>query len=264
MSAIDIHTHAFPDDLAGRAIADLERKSPWKAVGKGTIKSLLKSMDAADIDVSAVCTIATKVGQVEGILKWCRSIQSDRIDPLPSVHPDDPEPGKWLHRIADEGFVGIKLHPMYQSFAFDEPRMDPVYAAAAECELVVVAHCGRDIGFPADDDRASPQRVRRVIDRFPNLTLICTHLGGWRSWDLSEQYLIGQKVFLETSFSLDELGPQRSADIIRRHGPRRVLFGTDWPWQDQAEQVERIEGLGLGEHETNGILWSNAAGLLGY
>jgi predicted TIM-barrel fold metal-dependent hydrolase len=264
MSTIDIHTHAFPDGLAGRAISKLEAECPWKAVGKGTVKSLLKSMDAADVDVSVVCAIATKVGQAEGILRWCREIQSDRIDPLPSVHPDEPDVGTCLRRIAEEGFVGIKLHPMYQSFAIDEPRMDPLYSAASEAGLFIQFHCGLDIAFPPQDDRASPIRTRNVIDRFPDLKTVCTHMGGWRAWDLVEKHLIGRNVLLETSFSAEELGPQRMTDMIRRHGPGRVMFGTDWPWQRQDHARARIEQLGLDEKELRGILWSNAAKLMGY
>ena len=263
MSAIDVHVHAFPDDLGPRAIAKLEAQCPWRSVARGTIGELIESMDAADIDVSVVCTIATRPDQTKGIFNWCRKIRSDRIEPLPSVHPQTPKASRWIERIAKAGFAGIKLHPMYQDFAVDDPQMDEIYTAAADCGLLVTAHCGHDIAFPIDE-RAAPQRIRRVIDRFGKLKLICTHMGGWRHWDAAEKYVIGADVYLETSFSMRELGRERTVELIRRHGADRVMFGTDWPWDSQADEIQRIRSLHLSDTDTRAILYANAAKLLRY
>jgi len=265
MSIIDVHAHAFPDKLASRAIAQLESECPWKAVGDGTVAGLLASMDAADIDIACICTIATKPDQVDSIFEWCKQIRNDRIEPMPSVHPDTPKAGKWVRKIAKAKFAGIKLHPMYQAFAADEPRLDPIYAAAAEAGLLVEVHCGRDIAFPPDDDRAAPARFRRVIERHPELKLLCTHMGGWRMWDEVERELLGADVFFETSFSLGDRGAdgERIANMIRRHGVERVMFGTDWPWAGHAEQLEQIKAL-LRKSEMRQVLSTNAARILGY
>ena len=175
-----MHAHAFPDDLAPRALAKLKDLCPWKPVGDGTVEGLLRSMDAANVDISVVCTIATKRDQASGILKWCEQIRSDRIEPFPSIHPDTPKPAKWIRKIAKSKFAGIKLHPMYQDFALDEQRLDPIYEHACEHGLTVTLHCGQDIAFPPTDDRASPQRLRRVIDKYPELRLIHAAIStGW-------------------------------------------------------------------------------------
>ena len=49
MGVIDIHAHAFPDKLAQRAMPALETEANWEAVLDGRLKSLLKSMDKADV-----------------------------------------------------------------------------------------------------------------------------------------------------------------------------------------------------------------------
>ena len=262
MGFIDFHTHAFPDDVARRAIPALEAEANWKAVAGGTVKELLASMDAADVEVSVVCTIATKPGQHQGILKWCKKIASDRITPLPSVHPMDEHPGALIDQVAAAGFHGIKMHPMYQSFAADEARLDEIYAACSLHGLLVVMHCGRDIAYPPEDDRASPARFRRVIDRFGDLRLICTHMGGWRAWDDVNKHLLGTPVYLETSFSLADLGPQRGAEMVRRHGASRVLLGSDWPWNAQSKAIGEVRAMLLTDQEKNQILWANAGRLL--
>ena len=263
MSVIDIHVHAWPDDMARRAITQLEAIAEWQAVGKGTVAGLLKSMDGGDVDVSIVCSIATKPAQVKNIFDWSRKIRSERIEPFPSVHPDTPDAAGWLARFADEGFCGIKLHPMYQDFTVDDERMDALYAAAAEADMVVEMHCGHDIGFP-NDERANPERIARVIDRHPALRLVATHMGGWTSWDDVERHLLGKNVFMETSFTLKWLGPQRLMEFIGRHGADKVLFGTDWPWANQKEEIAGTKALGLEEGELRKVLCSNAGRLLGF
>lgn len=262
MAVIDIHTHAFPDELAPRAIASLEAECPWRAVAPGTVDALLRSMDESGVETAVLCTIATKPDQPKKILAWCDKIRSRRIVPLPSVHADTPDAAGWVKRFAEAGYVGIKLHPMYQSTAADDPRLDAVYGAAAEAGLFVECHCGLDIAYPPDDDRAAPRRYRAVLDRIPHLTLIATHLGGWRMWEEVESHLLGQDVYMETSFTFSELGLERAADMIRRQGVDRVLFGTDWPWAAQAGELERARQLPLEQDQIEAVLHRNAEMLL--
>lgn len=262
--AIDMHVHAFPDALAGRAIEHLEAACPWEAVDDGTVGGLLRSMDAAGVDISAVFTIATKPGQAEGIFDWCRAIRSPRIVPLPSVHPAAPDAVRWLERIGAAGFVGVKLHPMYQEFAIDEPRMAPIYAACRDAGLIIAFHSGRDIGYPPEDDRASAERLARLLDRMGDLRVISSHMGGWRRWDEAERYVLGREgLWLDTSFSLEDMGRDRAARMIRSHGPGRVLFGTDWPWRDQADSLAFLHSLGLSEEDERAVRGENARRLLG-
>ncbi len=262
MGVIDVHTHAFPDKLAKRAVPMLAEEADWKPYLDGRVKSLIKSMDKADIDVSVVCSIATKPEQVEGILQWCLEIRCDRIEPFPSVHPDTPDVAGWMKRFAAEGLMGIKLHPMYQGFAADDERAMPIYRAAAEAGLIVEIHCGRDVAFPPEDDRAAPARIRRVLKAVPALRLIATHLGGWRMWDEVERELLGASCLMETSFTTFEMPAERVVRLVRAQGAERVLFGTDSPWADQSQELQRVRDLGLTEPELEKVLFSNAARLL--
>jgi predicted TIM-barrel fold metal-dependent hydrolase len=262
MAIIDMHAHAFPDALAPRAMAALEGPIDWKALGDGTVGGLLRSMDAAGVEASVICNIATKPSQVEPIFKWCTQIASERIIPFPSIHPDTPDAACWMRRFKDAGLRGVKLHPMYQEFAFDEPRMDALYAAVAEAGLVLEPHCGYDIAFPGDG-RADADRIARVIDRHPTLKLLCTHLGAWQQWEAAGQHLIGRNVWLETSMSVSLLGLKATADLIRAHGAGKILFGTDWPWTSQTDQINLLRMLDLPKEQIDGILGGNAAKLLG-
>ncbi|HFQ89127.1 MAG TPA: amidohydrolase [Desulfobulbus sp.] len=259
---IDFHTHAFPDQVAASAIPALEEKGNVKAYLDGTVSDLLASMDRAGIEKSVICSIATRPEQFRPILDWSRAIRSPRIIPFPSVHPADPGCTEHIHRIAELGFKGIKLHPYYQDFFLDDPDLDPLYRAVADHGLLLVVHTGLDIGFPPDD-RAAPQRILNLARRLPTLRLVTTHLGGWNMWDEVRRTLTGLPVYMELSFSLDFLDQIRLRDMIESHPPGYVLFGSDSPWADQATTLKMLGRLGLDEELYRGIVRENALGLLG-
>jgi predicted TIM-barrel fold metal-dependent hydrolase len=259
---VDFHAHAFPDALAARAIDALEHGGGVKAFLDGRIVSLLSAMDDVGIATSVICSIATKPEQFEPILKWSRQIASPRIVPLPSIHPQSPDPVGQVRQVAEAGLIGIKLHPYYQDFDLDDESLLPLLRALDELGLLVVCHTGFDFAFPRDR-RADPVRIRRVLDRVPTLKLITSHMGAWDDWDEVERHLIGLPITMDISLSFELLGRERARAMILAHPADRVLFGTDSPWASQAQTLEALRALQLGEEREQAILWRNAQSLLG-
>jgi predicted TIM-barrel fold metal-dependent hydrolase len=262
---VDFHTHAFPDALADRAMSALleEGKKKWDVTAHldGRISSLLSSMDRNGIDKSVVCSIATRPSQFEPILVWSGTVRSERIVPFPSLHPDDPEARQQVTRIKREGFKGIKFHPYYQNFSIDEERLSPVYERICEEGLIVVMHTGFDLAF--DRKRiADPAKIVRVLERFPDFRLVTTHLGAWEDWDEVERLLIGKKIYMEISYALDLLGPERARRLILAHPAEYVLFGSDSPWTGQDKTLSLLMGLDLGTELEKKILGENGLSLL--
>jgi uncharacterized protein len=258
---IDIHTHAFPDSIAEHAVPFLQEAGDVKAHLDGKMSSLVESMNRSGIDISVVVSIATKPAQFRPILEWSKSISSERIIPFPSVHPDDPAMVDQVEEISRSGFRGLKLHPYYQNFAIDEPRLNGLYKQAERDGLVVLMHAGFDMVYPRDRI-ADPKRIDSVLHRFPGLKMIAAHFGSWEDWDEVDKYLIGGNAYLDTSYSIPFLGAERAKEMIGKHGHDRVLFGSDSPWADQNADVETIRELGLDEASTARLLGGNAAKLL--
>lgn len=261
MGWVDFHTHAFPDFLAPRAIPLLEEKGGIKAKLDGKISSLLKSMDEAGIEISVVCSIATRPEQFTSILEWSKDIRSPRIIPLPSFHPQDKEVKEKIEIIKKEGFKGIKLHPYYQDFYVDEEHMFPIYEKIEEEGLLLVLHTGFDFAFPRER-RADPEKILKVCKKFPSLKLITTHLGGWEDWEEVACHLLGKEIYMETSFSLKYLGREKVKEFLLKHPSDYLLFGTDSPWSDQKEEVEEISKLELPQKIFRKIMGENALKLL--
>jgi len=261
MKIIDIHTHAFPDNVAEKAIPLLEEEGKIKAKLDGKISSLISSMDKYGIEKSVICSIATKISQYNSILKWSKEIRTERIIPFPSFHQDDPLVFERIKEIKKEGFKGIKLHPYYQKFIVDEEKMMKIYEKICEENLILVLHTGFDFAFERIRI-ADPEKIMNVKKTFHKLKLITTHLGAWEDWDNVEKFMIGKEIYMEISFSLEFLEKERARRIILSHPPDFILFGTDSPWTDQGETLNLLRQLQLPSEIEEKILYLNAERIL--
>jgi predicted TIM-barrel fold metal-dependent hydrolase len=259
---IDFHTHIFPDEVAARAIPHLEEVGGIKAFCDGTRQGLLDSMRRAGVDKSVVCTIATKPEQFESILAWAGTLQSERLIPFPSVHPAAPDCLAQIDKIKEAGFAGIKMHPYYQDFFIDEDRLMPLYERISGHGLILLMHTGFDLAFPRTR-RADPAQITKVAARFPQLKLVTSHLGAWRLWDEVLAQICGREIYMDISFALDILTPEKARKIITGHPADYLLFATDSPWTDQAATLKLLDKLDLEPELHAMILGGNARRLLG-
>jgi predicted TIM-barrel fold metal-dependent hydrolase len=49
---------------------------------------------------------------------------------------------------------------------------------------------------------------------------------------------------------------------VRRLGPARVLFGTEYPLQHPTVELAKAEALGLGRRDRYAVMWGNACRIL--
>jgi uncharacterized protein len=262
---IDFHTHAFPDELAERAVKVLLEEAQKiydvRACLDGKVSSLLASMDRSGIEKSVICSIATRPSQFDPILTWSRQVMSDRIIPFPSLHPEAKDAVEQVQRVRAEGFKGVKFHPYYQEFSIDERRLFPIYRQLERERLIVVVHTGYDLAFERVK-KADPVKIINVLDRYPDLKLVTTHLGSWEDWDEVEKHIMGREIYMDISYSLDCMDRETARKIILSHPKDYVLFGSDSPWEDQELAIAQLKGLDLGQELENLILRENAVKLL--
>jgi uncharacterized protein len=258
---IDVHTHIFPDFLAEKAIASLsENSKPYFPHTDGTAHGLLTSMKENGITASFVANIATKPEQARPILDWSLTVRSEKIIPLGSIYPASKTWKTEIDEIKKSNLPGIKLHALYQNFNLDDKSLYPIYNYIVNNNLFLLIHAGYDIAFPTAVN-ALPVRVSKVIKDFPDLKLIVAHLGGWRDWENAYKYLIGENVYLETSF-IHEVESDLQLKIIQNHNPNLILFGTDSPWLSQKEQIAAINKIDISNDIKEKIFYKNAINLL--
>jgi predicted TIM-barrel fold metal-dependent hydrolase len=259
---IDFHAHAFPDEVAESAIPYLEEEGDVKGMHDGRIASLLNLMDMEGVEQSIICCIATKPSQFAAIVSWSKQIRNERIIPFPSFHPTDPQAVEHISQIKEEGFKGIKMHPYYQKFFLDDEILYPAYERISELGLILVMHTGFDIAFPRIR-RCDPKQILNVLTKFPDLKMVTTHLGAWQQWSEVEEMLAGKKIYMDISYTLDQIDPQTARRIILKHPKEYILFGTDSPWSGAQETFKHLQALDLGDEREELILRKNGLALLG-
>jgi predicted TIM-barrel fold metal-dependent hydrolase len=127
-----------------------------------------------------------------------------------------------------------------------------------EGELAVYLHTG-DPRY----DYSHPRRLRRVLDDFPNLTVVAAHLGGYSVFDAAQEYLRDTKCLIDVSSSIMFTTPEKAVEYIRGFGADRAMFGSDFPLWSPDTEAERFFSLPLSESEREQIAHLTAEEFLG-
>lgn len=255
---MDAHAHIFPEKIAEKAINTIGDYYGTSMIGNGTVSDLLKKGKKAGVSKYLVHSTATSPDQVKPINDFIfHTISKNKsFEGFGALHPDMDDIEKEVYRMISFGIKGVKMHPEFQNFYIDQESMLPIYSAI-EGKLPLLIHMG-------DEKRttSSPIRLSKILDKFPRLSVIAAHLGGYSMWNQAMEYLIGRDLYLDTSSSLMFLDSSEATRIIKSHGVNRVVFGTDYPMWSHKEELERFLKLDLSYEEQKLILWDNISNLL--
>jgi uncharacterized protein len=151
--------------------------------------------------------------------------------------------------LDDYGMRGIKLHPDWDSFYMANTQaVDPIFSIAARRKVPVLIHAG----YPL---RAQPLLFLRYAERFPSVSIILAHMAHRLVADAIAVAERASNIYLESSC-------QASVFILRaarRVGVRRVLFGSDFPYElPDVEMAKITEFPGFTAEERQQILGGKA------
>lgn len=260
MKIFDAHVHVFPDKIAEKATQTTGAYYGITMYSVGSAKNVKKMLDEGKADKCLIHSTATKPEQVVSVNDYISSLakENDSLVGFGSMHADFCGIADEVKRLEKLGLLGIKLHTDFQGFAIDSPKADEIYQAAAG-RMPILFHVG-----DKKSDLSHPERLARVIEKFPSLTVIAAHLGGYSVWDEASS-VIGRKgnVYLDCSSALEFMSAEEARDIILRHGTDRVLFGSDFPMHDPSHTAELLKKLKLSDSDYEKIFHENAEKLLG-
>ena len=262
MKIIDAHTHIFPDKISQkvsesiRGFYSLSDITPPPA----SVQKLLEEKNAG-VTHFLVCSAAVTPEQVTSITDFIGEVTKNHAEimGLASIHPDFAGFEEELDRAVSLGLRGVKLHPDFQKFDIDDPRAFPLYRATSKRGLPILMHMG-DRRY----DASSPEKLASVMKKFPDLTVIAAHFGGYERWEEAHNRLFpSEQLWFDTSSSIPFTSRDYVLSMFDKFGVDRFFFGTDFPlWSAKAE-IDNIRGLGLAESETEMIFSGNFERLFG-
>ena len=278
---IDFHTHTFPEKNSVSIIQKLGGLSHTMPFTDGSVRNLIASMKEAGIDYSVNLPVMTRAGQVEkvngSLINQREQLLSEGVITFGGMHPDYENYQEELKHIKQSGIPGIKIHPAYQNVDLDDVRMMRIIDCASELDLIVLTHAGIDIGL-YDHNYCSVEHILKIVDQIHPPKFVLAHMGNWDCWEDVERDLAGAPVWLDTAFAVgsitadirqdarpyreENLSDEDFVRICRKHGMDKILFGTDSPWQEQKEYIDRIRRTGLTPEEQELVFSENARRLL--
>ena len=261
MKIIDIHTHIYPEKIASSAVASIQDFYDIHG-GKmnGTEEMLLQRGDEAGISEFLILGVATRPDQVQGINNFViRKVQGQpRFKGLGTIHAGMENPADEVERITAQGLSGVKLHPDFQTFSIDDPRLFPMYEAM-QGKYPVLYHMG-DVRY----DYSHPERLKRVLELFPNLQTIAAHFGGYSMYETAVEILKDTTCIFDVSSSIMFFEPGQAERYIGIYGAERMAFGSDYPLWDPVTEVKRFLQLDLTDDQFEQIAHKTAERVLGF
>lgn len=260
---IDFHTHCFPDSIAEKAIPKLSFASGGLLPQTdGTVSGLKKSMKKHGVDISVVLNIATNASQQKNVNNFAAEINNNSdIFAFGSVFPFAEDALEELDRIKALGLRGVKLHPDYQGFNADDPKVFPIYQKISALGLITVFHAGYDYGFPPPYG-ATPEKMAVALRQFSS-PVIAAHWGGIGCCEGVLSKLCGENIYFDISFGYGAMPKYYAEKILETHGADNILFGTDTPWHSPEMELRVLDTLGLSDSDAEKIKSENARKLLG-
>ncbi|MEO7094959.1 MAG: amidohydrolase family protein [Polyangiales bacterium] len=236
LTVIDAHVHLFPDKMFD-AIWRWFDTHAWNIRYRLHTEQVVEFLVTRGVERFCALHYAHKPGMARSLNTYVAEVARAHreIIPLGTVMPGEPDARAIVREaLGPMGLRGIKLHCHVQGMAADDPRIDEVYQVCAEMGRPVIIHAGRQPalpGYPVDVlSICNVERVERVLQRHPKLSLIVPHLGvdeyeGYES--LLDRH---ENLWLDTTGVIGSaLGMQGPPASLFPGKASRLLYGTDFP-----------------------------------
>jgi predicted TIM-barrel fold metal-dependent hydrolase len=173
------------------------------------------------------------------------------------------------NKVTPLGAKGLKLHPIANECYPWDKRFWPVYTKAQELGTPILFHAGASELPGYSSEYEGVLHFESVAQSFPDLTIVLAHLGKGYYEDSVGLAARCPNIVFDTSTCFTEQGASEEEvtgkiyDIIRKIGPHRVMFGSDWPWFDPLHDIEVIKSMELTDEEKTMIFGLNAERIYG-
>jgi len=152
-----------------------------------------------------------------------------------------------------------------QGFSLDDPRIAAAVATSVELGLPWTLHCSEPLGHDyAGKGTATPDKIAAFAMQYPELQLVCAHLGGGLPFyaHMPEVAQLCRRLWFDTSAGPFLYEPTAYRAFVDFVGADRLLFGSDYPLLRADPYRNAFAAAGLSGSEQRAVLGDNAAALL--
>lgn len=142
--------------------------------------------------------------------------------------------------LDDQGFIGLKFHPMVQNFSILDSRILPVYEVLAERKRPLFIHTGFDDFY---EIKMPPAHIGKIAADYPDMPIVISHLVFPRlaeAFELMDEFpgIIGDLTNVPgcvRMIAAGNGGDIKSTDacrVLHKELPKfadRIIFGSDHP-----------------------------------
>ena len=180
----------------------------------------------------------------------------EKIVPFVWVNPALDDVDKKLDRyINKEGFMGIKMQPLFDAFVADDPVVYPVMDFAREYDVPVFIHCGHP-------PFSLPWSIALLAEKYPDVRVTMIHMGHGHGVYIDASIKMAKRydnLYLEMSGM--PMG-SKIAEAYETVGKDRIMFGIDSPFHHPTVEIQKVLTCGLDEKAQEDIFYNNAKKLL--
>jgi predicted TIM-barrel fold metal-dependent hydrolase len=234
------------------------------------LPEFIKQMDEAKIDRVALVNPAIKGVPVRPMNESVAKLLEEYPKRFIGFAGFDPNNGpESVHEIeyAVEhlGFSGIKTVASALELDINDKAFYPCYSKAQELGIPILIHTGSVIIKGVRVKHVHPLMIDDVAFDFPDLKIICAHLGGWQYMDAMNMLVHHSNVYADISFwplnpFYVDIVPW---SILEKTVSDKILLGSDYPaGQTPKEAAEAAKKLPVSQSFREKILGKNASKIL--
>jgi uncharacterized protein len=228
-------------------------------------------MKNAGIDIVALQVAPIKGDPVSQINEQVADLLNKFPDSFIGFAGFDPNAGEQAvadieYAVKELGFRGIKAVSALLGLDINDRAFYPCYDKAQELGVPIMMHTGTGLMMGSRVKHVHPLMVDDVAFDFPNLKIICAHLGGWDYMDVHSMLVRHPNVYADLSFW--PLNPHYINlvpwELLEETVPDKILFGSDYPaGQTPQEALKAVKSLSISEEFRQKVMGDNAVKLLG-
>jgi len=224
-------------------------------------------MDQAQVSRGLICAWWGPGGplisneEVAAYVKQC----PDRLSGVASVDLYRPmEAVRELRRLVKgQGFKALRIVQWLWNLPPTDRRYYPLYAECIELGIPFCCQVGHTGPLcPSEPGRPIPY-IDEVAIEFPELKIVGGHIGYPWTTEMIAVATKHENVYIDTSAYVAKRFPPELVTYMKKHGSKKVMFGTNYPMVTAAMCLKDLDALQLTDEGKKLFLYENAQRVFG-